>query len=62
MSEPHETSNSEQIQREIERTRDEMGETLESIRHKLSPGEWFDQALDYFKSSGPSEFTSNYPN
>ena len=59
MSEPHETRNSEQLQREIERTRAEMGETLESIRHKLSPGELFDQALDYFKRSGPSEFTRN---
>ncbi len=59
MSEPHDNRNSEQIQREIERTRDEMGETLESIRHKLSPGELFEQALDYFKSSGPSQFTSN---
>ena len=36
-----------------------MGETIETIRHKMSPGELFDQALDYFKSSGPSQFTSN---
>jgi hypothetical protein len=28
MSKPHETRNSEQIQREIERARAEMGETL----------------------------------
>jgi Protein of unknown function (DUF3618) len=59
MTEPHDTRNSEQIQGDIERTRAAMGETLESIRHKLSPGELFEQALDYFKSSGPSQFTSN---
>ena len=52
MSEPHDTRNSEQIQGDIKRTRAAMGETLESIRHKLSPGELFEQALDYFKSSG----------
>jgi hypothetical protein len=59
MSESYDTRNSEQIQSDIERTRAEMGETFESIRHKLSPGELFEQALDYFKSSGPSQFTSN---
>jgi len=59
MSEPYENRTPEQIQRDIERTRAEMGETIETIRRKMSPGELFDQALEYFKTSGPSQFTSN---
>jgi hypothetical protein len=51
MSEHHDTRSSEEIQRDIERTRAEMGETLDAIRDKLSPGEILDQALSYFKSN-----------
>jgi hypothetical protein len=59
MSEYDDHSNLEQIQRDIDRTRAEMGETLELIRHKLSPGELLDQALDYLKDSGVGQFSRN---
>jgi hypothetical protein len=59
MSEYNDTRSPEEIQRDIERTRAAMGETIETIRQKMSPGELLDQALDYFKHSGPSQFTSN---
>jgi Protein of unknown function (DUF3618) len=59
MSEHYDNKSPEQIQRDIERTRAEMGETIETIRQKMSPGELVDQAIDYFKNSGPSQFTSN---
>jgi hypothetical protein len=59
MSEHYNNKSPEQIQRDIERTRAEMGETIETIRQKMSPGELVDQAIDYFKNSGPSQFTSN---
>jgi hypothetical protein len=59
MSEHYDNRSPEEIQRDIERTRAEMGNTLETIRQKMSPGELLDQALDYFKNSGPSQFTSN---
>jgi hypothetical protein len=59
MSEHYDTRSPEEIQRDIERTRTEMGETIETIRQKMSPGELVDQAIDYFKNSGPSQFTSN---
>jgi hypothetical protein len=36
-----------------------MGETIETLRQKMSPGELLDQALEYFKRSGPSRFPSN---
>jgi Protein of unknown function (DUF3618) len=59
MSEHYDNRSPEEIQRDIERTRTQMGETIETIRQKMSPGELLDQALDYFKKSGPSQFTSN---
>jgi hypothetical protein len=59
MSDHHDKKSPEQLQRDIERTRVEMGNTLETIRQKMSPGELLDQALDYFKNNGPSQFTSN---
>jgi Protein of unknown function (DUF3618) len=59
MSEHYDNRSPEEIQRDIERTRAEMGATIETIRQKMSPGELLDQALDYFKHSGPSQFTSN---
>jgi hypothetical protein len=59
MSEYNDHSNPEQIQRDIDRTRAEMGETLEMIRHKLSPGELLDQALSYLKDSGVGQFSRN---
>jgi len=59
MSEYDDHSNLEQIQRDIDRTRAEMGETLELIRHRLSPGELLDQTLSYLKDSGVAQFSRN---
>jgi hypothetical protein len=51
MSEHQDTRSAEQIQSDIQQTRSDMGETLDAIRNKFSPGELLDQALTYFKSS-----------
>lgn len=59
MSEPYDNRNPDQLQRDIDRTRADMDETLETIKQRLSPGELLDQALHYFRHSGPSQFTSN---
>jgi ElaB/YqjD/DUF883 family membrane-anchored ribosome-binding protein len=59
MSETYENKSPEQIQRDIERTRAEMGNTLDTIRQKLSPGQMLDEALDYLKGSVLSQFSSN---
>jgi hypothetical protein len=59
MSENYEHKSPEQIQRDIERTRAEMGDTLDTIRQKLSPGQLLDEAIDYLKGSGFSQFSSN---
>jgi hypothetical protein len=59
MNENYENKSPEQIQRDIERTRAEMGNTLDTIRQKLSPGQMLDEALDYLKGSGLNQFSSN---
>lgn len=59
MSEQYDTRNPDQLQGDIAHTRAEIDETLEAIKQRLSPGELLDQALHYFKHSGPSQFTSN---
>jgi hypothetical protein len=59
MNENYEHKSPEQIQRDIERTRAEMGNTLDTIRQKLSPGQMLDEALDYLKGSSLSKFSSN---
>lgn len=46
------------IERDIERTRADMSETLEAIQQKLSPSHLVDQALGYFKA-GPGTMVSS---
>lgn len=42
----------EDYEREIARDRAEIGETIDAIQHRLSPGQLLDQALGYAKTSG----------
>lgn len=48
----------EQIQRDIQRTQSEIGETLEAIKRRLSPEEIMSQATAYLRA-GPGEFGRN---
>lgn len=47
------------IEHEVERTRAGLTETLEELRDRASPGQLFEQALDYARTSGGAEFTRN---
>ncbi len=49
----------EEILAEIERTRHEMDSTLTAIEHRLTPGQLFDQGLNYLRNSGGNEFVQN---
>lgn len=49
----------EQIESEIEQTRAEVSSTIDAIQRKLTPGQLMDQALDYFRHSGPADFSAN---
>jgi hypothetical protein len=44
-----ENMNSREIEREIERTREEMGETLGAIQERLSPRQLINRTIDYVR-------------
>lgn len=54
---------SAQIEREVEQTRNNVADTLDTLRHKLQPGQMMDnvvgQVSDYVRSSGGTEFVRN---
>jgi hypothetical protein len=49
----------DEILAEIERTRHEMDSTLTAIEHRLTPGQLFDQGVEYLRNSGGHEFVQN---
>ncbi|TCZ54986.1 DUF3618 domain-containing protein [Roseicella aquatilis] len=48
-----------EIEREVERTRAGLTETLDELRERASPGQLFEQAIDYARSSGGTEMMRN---
>ncbi|MDO1580627.1 YtxH domain-containing protein [Rhizobium oryzicola] len=54
-----ENARPEEIEREIEQDRRRIGERLDEIQNRMSPGQLVDEALAYAKSSGGGEFLSN---
>jgi hypothetical protein len=49
----------EDVQREVRQSRAEVDETLEAIQDRLAPGQLFEQAVDYLRSSNGSDFLRN---
>jgi hypothetical protein len=49
----------QEIQAEIERTRRQMDGTLNAIEHRLTPGQLYDQGMQYLRNNGGTEFFSN---
>jgi len=50
---------SSEIEREVERTRAHMAETLDELRSRMSPGQILDEVLGYAKESGGGRLMSN---
>jgi hypothetical protein len=50
---------SEQLERETERTRAHIAETLDELRARMTPGQVVDQLLDYANDSSGGMFVSN---
>lgn len=50
---------SAEIEREVENTRARLTGTLEELRDRASPGQVFEQVLDYAKTSGGGDFVRN---
>jgi hypothetical protein len=63
MSTPYDTNpgskSPEQVQREVQQSRTEVEDTLEAIQERLSPGQLFEQAVDYMRSSNGGDFLRN---
>jgi len=50
---------SAQIEREVENTRANLTDTLDTLRDRVSPGHLMDQAVEYLRGSGGREFANN---
>jgi ElaB/YqjD/DUF883 family membrane-anchored ribosome-binding protein len=50
---------SKDIEREVERTRAHMAETLDELRARMSPGQILDEVLGYAKDSGGGQMVRN---
>lgn len=48
-----------EIERDVERMRDRLRDTLEALRDRASPGQIFEQVMDYAKESGAPEMMRN---
>jgi hypothetical protein len=53
------SKSSQDMQREVQESRAEVEETLEAIQERLSPGQMFEQVVDYMRSSNGSDFLRN---
>lgn len=50
---------SREIEREVEESRADLQNTLHELSSKMSPGQLFDQAVGYLKTSGGNDFANN---
>jgi ElaB/YqjD/DUF883 family membrane-anchored ribosome-binding protein len=48
-----------EIERDVERSRARVTDTIEELRSRVSPGQIMDQVVDYAKTSGGAEFMRN---
>lgn len=48
-----------EIERDVERSRARVTDTIEELRSRMSPGQIMDQMVDYAKTSGGAEFMRN---
>ena len=49
----------EEVQREARQSRAEVEQTLDAIQERLSPGQLFEEAVDYIRTSGSNDFLRN---
>jgi ElaB/YqjD/DUF883 family membrane-anchored ribosome-binding protein len=56
---PPDNRSSAEIEREVENTRARLTGTLEQLRDRATPGQLFEQVLDYAKQSGGTDFARN---
>ena len=49
----------QEVEREVQQSRADVEETLEAIQERLSPGQMFEQVVDYMRSSNGGDFLRN---
>ena len=49
----------EEVQREVRQSRAEVEQTLDAIQERLAPGQLFEQAVEYMRSSNGNDFVRN---
>ena len=49
----------EEVEREVQQSRAKVEDTLEAIQERLSPGQMFEQVVDYMRSSNGNDFLRN---
>jgi len=54
------TRTTREIERDVERTRSDIEDTVEALRDKMSIGQIVDEAAHYFRASGGNEALSNF--
>jgi hypothetical protein len=54
------SKSAEEVQQEVRQSRAALEDTLDEIQRRLSPGQMFDQAVDYLRGSGGNEFLRNF--
>ncbi len=59
MSTDSDNRSSADIEREVERTRARLSDTLDELRDRMSPGQVVDQLVDYARDTGGGEFVRN---
>lgn len=62
MNEHNDNRSPEEIESDIERTREDFSSTIDAIQHKLTPGQLMDQAVSYARTSLPADFGTNLGN
>ena len=53
---------SEQLEREAERARAKVADTLDELRSRISPGQVVDEFVDYARDGGIGDFARNLGN
>ncbi len=55
----HDTREPEEIERDLDRTRERVSATIDAIQQRMTPGQLVDQAFNYLRHSAPADFGAN---
>lgn len=59
MNPQDDTREPEEIERDLDRTRERVSATIDAIQQRMTPGQLADQAFNYLRHSAPADFGAN---